>query len=166
MRCPQCRLPQVRLIDTGGIDLCAPCAIHEINIADQDNLATILPLMSEKRICAYCGEFGEEIEHVVPRWTGLPTWTVWACAECNRIALGRVFGCFAAKRDFIRKRLVQKYAKYVRMPEWTEDEIESMRGRMKCYIRGCAIMRQWVLQRIEFDVAVMELLESTFRRSA
>jgi hypothetical protein len=162
--CPSCRLPQIRLIEVGNIDLCAPCAIAEINLGDIDSLCTVLPFIHEHRICAYCGEYGTDIEHVVPRQSHLPTWTVRACSECNGLASGKVFPSFADKRHFIRKRIRRKYARRLQMPEWTADEIAVLGYRLAQYIQDSADSRDWIHQRLTFDINVQEIIEAKIAR--
>lgn len=160
LKCPACRIPQVRLIDVGNMDLCPPCAIAEINLGDKDALEHVLPFIVEHKICAYCGEYGTDREHVVPRCTHLPTWTVYACRECNGIAGGRLFASFGSKRAHIKKRLWRKYYKVLTMPEWTHDELAQLSYRLRQYVENGNDARAWVTQRINFDIAVQDIIEA------
>lgn len=58
-------------------------------------------------VCRYCeATASEEIDHVHPWSAGGSseiTNLVASCAVCNRLAGDRVFGEFAAKRDWIRR---------------------------------------------------------------
>lgn len=132
----------------------------EINLGDRDALENVLPFMAEHRICAYCGEYGTDVEHVIPRCTRLPTWTVFACRECNSIASGKLFPGFAAKRQHIRKRLRRKYAKVFAMPEWTDDELAALGPRMRQYVQDSADAREWLHQRLNFDISIQEIIEA------
>jgi 5-methylcytosine-specific restriction endonuclease McrA len=165
LKCSNCLLPQVRTYPIGGAELCARCAISEMILWDRDVLDTALELIVEKRICAYCGEYGEELEHVIAKCQGLPTWTVYACSECNQIAGGRLFVTFAEKREFIRRGLRRKYSKFLKMPEWTRDELDELADRLKRCVAACAGMRDLVLSRIQFDICIDELVEGSFRNS-
>jgi hypothetical protein len=159
LRCAACRRPQTRLLDVGSADLCVACAIDETNLGDKDALEHVLPFILEHRICAYCGEYGTDREHVIPQCTHLPTWTVFACRECNGMASGKLFNGFGAKRSWIRSRIRRKYANVLHMPEWTSDELAELGYRLRQYVGESSDAREWLMQRLNFDVAVVEIVE-------
>jgi hypothetical protein len=73
------------------------------------------------------GEYANEIEHVYPRSTKLPTYVVPACKECNLLASDALFSTFEEKSIYIRNKLRKRYKKILSTPEWTSDEIKELR---------------------------------------
>lgn len=150
-RCSQCGLPHSKIITRGDERLCPNCWVAEIVRHEETQIAEVLERMWDDGICAYCGEAAEHIEHVVPRCTGLPTYTVPACAECNLIAGGKPFTRFCDKQEFIKGKLEARYAKVLAMPEWDADELEELGYNMRCDVEAAMKLRGIVLQRLEWD---------------
>lgn len=123
----------------------------------------------EHQVCAYCGEYGSEAEHVVPKHLELDTWTILACSDCNNIAGGAPLFTFRDKRDHIRAGIRKRHGKLLRMPDWTDDEIDDLGPAMRRSVLAHARAREIVLQRLSFDietVAKLGDLLSTARRAA
>lgn len=160
-RCCACGIPQAMLFGLRSTDgsFCSSCAIGEMIVADRETLAEVVEFFRERYICAYCGERGDEVEHVIPRRTNLPTWTVIACHECNSLASGTLWATFAEKRDGIRARLRRKYRRLLQTPEWDDDELRTMGPTLRKRIRGSMVLRDVLLQRLAFDLEI----EGTFR---
>jgi len=117
----------------------------------QESLDEIRALWSaltpkEGQICAYCGGYATDEEHVTPRaWIeraqeladmGINIKVpeekiVMACRECNLIASARIFETFTEKKNYIRWKLSLKYKKYIDSPQWDDDELEELRGEMR-----------------------------------
>jgi hypothetical protein len=115
-------------------------------------MSEAIEFLRDKGLCAYCGEYGSEKEHVVPRCTGLPTYTLLACRECNQIASGQLFGSFDQKAAYIRGVLRGMYRKVLRKPEeWTRDEIEELGYGMRAKMNALMAARDVMLRRVSWD---------------
>lgn len=128
------------------------CVLFEQRQHEKHTLREILELLREKRLCAYCGEPSEHVEHVVPRRTGLPTYTVPACAECNLIAGGKLFHTFKDKQAYIRERLASKYERFLSMDEWTEDELRGLGYNLRKKIEGNMWRREVAHSRLSWSL--------------
>lgn len=95
--------------------------------------------------CSYCGVPANSIDHIPPRHmrmqlremelTALTVLEVPSCKECNSALGARPLLTVGHRRAFIKKWLAQRYAKYLRIPNWTEEELAGfgagLRGRVK-----------------------------------
>lgn len=155
--CDNCRMPHgvvFQLRDGGNV--CPPCAFAEMRTRDLSTLGDVIEISREKRVCAYCGDPAEHIEHVIPRRLHQPTYTVLSCAECNLLAGGFKATCFADKIDYIREKIRKRYKKYLRAPEWDDEELSEMGPQMARWLRACSQIRNWVLGRLSFDLMRLE----------
>lgn len=109
--------------------------------------------------CEYCGLPADTVDHVKPvAYTNAiehlakisNTKLVYCCRECNSIAGSRVFQSLAAKRAYIQQRLRQKYKKYLKMPNWSEDELSEMGSEMRRYIEQGQAMKGIVARRVRW----------------
>lgn len=46
------------------------------------------------------------------------------------------------------------------MPEWTHDELANLSYRLRQYVENGNDARAWVTQRINFDIAVQDIIEA------
>jgi NMD protein affecting ribosome stability and mRNA decay len=150
LRCAVCGLPTELPFVLQRVRMCVHCYIHEQIRLDRAWLAKAVVFCRENLICAYCGEASTDVEHVIARAHGLPTWTVVACRDCNTIAGPRLFFTFVEKREYIHSVLAQRHRKLLRMPEWTRDEIEEMGAALRVSVRVHAQAREIVTQRLRF----------------
>lgn len=89
--------------------------------------------------CTYCGDENDIIrEHVIPAsYFGRRTfdnhqqWIIPACQLCNSLAGSAVFFSIPEKANYIAKRYRGRYAKILRMPPWSPDEIKRMKYRLR-----------------------------------
>lgn len=153
--CDQCNAPMTRGQSIHGASVCTACYIHERNIQDQMTLGEVVEMCRERNVCVYCGEWAQDVEHVVPRDTGLPTWTVRACSECNGIAGATLFDGFVDKRNHIHDRLRKRHARLLALPEWDAEEIEEMGRGMQEYVRKSEFARRIVAGRVDFKVELL-----------
>lgn len=109
--------------------------------------------------CEYCGMPADTVDHFKPvHFTNMASQLtqveigklLYACRECNSIAGAEVFKTLAAKRKHIQTHLRKKYAKYLKMPHWSDDELEEMGSEMRRYILHCQTMKGLVLQRVRW----------------
>jgi hypothetical protein len=119
-----------------------------------------------RSICYYCGSIAGDIDHVVPKIVlkmlsdlgdeevrrrlinPNRILTVAACHECNVLLGASYFDTLAERKNHLKQKLKKRYARLLSMPEWTEDEIKQLRGRMRDHIRGEMARRALMRQRI------------------
>ncbi|MBK9497716.1 MAG: hypothetical protein IPO08_25040 [Xanthomonadales bacterium] len=111
--------------------------------------------------CTYCGMPADSIDHIPPRAyrefiraQGLearyPFIEVMSCRECNSALGARALWTVPVRKRRIAAYLKRKYAKYLRIPDWTPAEAEEMGGGMLgSYIREGLIVRDVTRDRIK-----------------
>ena len=73
----------VRMVEEGAAGIIHPGLIHKLYTKSDFRL---LVLQRDDYICRYCGNFGDTIDHVMPKSKGglsTPANCVCACADCN-----------------------------------------------------------------------------------
>ena len=86
------------------------------------------------------------VEHFESKRVDL--WLVPACHECNCL-LGRFPGLtVTARRSRIKATLRRRYAKILRLADWTEEEMAPMGRGMQDIIRNGMVLKLWVKRRI------------------
>ena len=150
--CQMCGFPHWTVSQTIS-GTCASCRYFESTRRDRKNIATAIKFLRAKGVCAYCGEGATDVEHVIPRVSSLPTYTVPSCSECNNIAGALLFPSFHSKLLYIQEKIRRRYRHVLRVPEWTTDEIEEMGQSMRTMILAFQRARKWVKRRVEWDIA-------------
>jgi len=166
--CDNCRMPHgvVFHLEQDGVNLCPTCAFAEIKAQDLASLGRAVEISRERNVCAYCGDPAEHVEHVIPRRLKQPTYTVRSCAECNLLAGGFAATCFAEKIEFIRDKIRKRYRKYMKAPEWDDEELAEMGPSMSRWLRACSTIRSWIFGRLTFDLLRLEDDEDEFTTTA
>lgn len=141
-RCSQCGLVHPSV--TKGSIVCVHCLYLDVVRYEKQQLADRIEWLRDRGICFYCGEFSSEREHVVPRRSGLPTYTVRACGECNSLAGGELFTSILDKLQYVKERRTKKYSAVLRMPEWTPDELKDLGYAIKVRVESSEQARQLV----------------------
>lgn len=96
--------------------------------------------------CAYCGLPSTDREHVIPKsFTQalsdmdevLPErlYLVPSCRECNSMSGSKVFENVTQKRRYIHQRIRERYQKLLRMPTWTDGDLEELSPDLARYVR-------------------------------
>jgi hypothetical protein len=110
--------------------------------------------------CVYCGQRANSRDHVQARshvaslldlvkFHGLTT--VPSCMECNALAGAKVFPTLGAKRRYIQRVLRKRYQKVLKMPDWTEQELEKIEcPSLKATIREGLRMKMLVRKRVSW----------------
>lgn len=153
--CQACGLNAVGLIYVDGARMCTHCAYDRQVETERRSLAGLINWCLLNHICVYCGEPSEHVEHVVPRHTGLPTFTVRSCKECNLMASGTLFSGILDKQEYIHGQIRRKYAKVLRTPEWTHDELATVKGRLRQSIEAFVEAGKWVRRRLGWDIRAL-----------
>lgn len=109
----------------------------------------IVNVKNLSRVCMYCGEPADNKEHVIPKsLSGENTPKVWSCLECNVLAGSNVFESIDEKTDYIHEKLAKRYAKYIEMPHWSDDEILQLKRNLRIGVQRAERIRQWILSRL------------------
>jgi hypothetical protein len=113
--------------------------------------------------CAYCGSPADSIDHIPPRSvrptllaSGLarryPFIEVDSCRECNSLLGARSLWTLKDRRQHIKQKLKSRYAKYLRIPNWSPTELAAMgqNSPMRKHIENGLLIRDFTLKRIQF----------------
>ena len=114
-------------------------------------------------LCYYCGVPSSTIDHTIPRTLlnrlsreeladlfAIKRLTVPACQECNSLIGASVHRTLAARKTYLKQRLEAKYGKFLRMPEWSEGEIDEMGPRMQDHLRWAMATKRVIEARMRF----------------
>ncbi len=121
----------------------------------------------EFKICYYCGQEANTIDHVIPRSLlkhlaaigdakitdsilGRRILKVPACKECNCLLSDSVQNTVQERKKYLKTKLKRRYQKILRIPEWREDELEEMGNNMRKYIEGALQQKMIIKQRLEW----------------
>lgn len=114
----------------------------------------------DAKYCEYCGDPRECWDHVVPvsfinslpenLLTSYDLIKVPACTECNMIASDHIFQNLPQKRGYIFSRLEAKYYTLLKMPNWTNSEVETLDGITKIDVKHFALLSKSLKKRIDF----------------
>lgn len=113
----------------------------------------------------YCGYEGDiEREHVIPaHWYSHRTydfnsqWIVDSCKQCNSFAGAFVSFSIPEKAAHILKRYKTKFRKILKVPLWTEEELNGVSPRLRLGIEESQLARVIVSRRIEHLKHVSEM---------
>lgn len=110
--------------------------------------------------CAYCGVESTQYDHVPPLHyvSRLSEEEIAAgdlrkypsCNECNSALTGQLFLTLNERRAHILEFLRAKYRKFLRMPQWDEDELGELDTDMADDIRRHEKYSRWIKSRIGY----------------
>lgn len=110
--------------------------------------------------CFYCGAPADTVDHQPPlsrvcdyEALGLANERyvkVLACRECNTLLMDSLQDTLIDRHDELKIRLRKKYDRYMRLPNWTEDQLDEMGTLMRKEIRRSMRLKGAVAERIEF----------------
>lgn len=119
-------------------------------------------------VCVYCGILADTVDHVVPRHLlsrageleldlskvmRMRVWTRPACHECNSMLSGRLFPTLAERRRAAHAGIRRKYRAYLRVPDWSEKELDEMGPKAQAEIVAAMAVRDWVRARLRWNGA-------------
>lgn len=129
-------------------------------------------------VCVYCGVFADSEDHVVPRHLleragelsvdlskvmRMQRWVVPACRECNTMIGGRLYPTLAERRAAAHAGIRRKYASYLRVPDWSDEELDEMGPTAQREIVAAMAVRDWVRKRLAWRGArKVEDISATF----
>jgi len=116
--------------------------------------------------CHYCGLASDTTDHVVPQ-SLLETLdilddmetkrilvsrnrilTVNACRECNSLLSNKYFNTLAQRKQYLKRRLKQRYQKYLALPEWTDTELGTLSSKLRTYVLQGLRAKELVTERL------------------
>jgi len=115
--------------------------------------------------CYYCGVPAEEKEHTVPfsyidelkrlEDMGVAVIVpkqilVYACRECNMLLGGNYYGTPKQRKAELKIKLAKKYRKLLTAPDWDDDEIEELDGRIREYVVIYEEAKKVTLKRLQY----------------
>lgn len=108
--------------------------------------------------CVYCGLPGDSVDHIPPRslrrqlldieLVAMKEMEVPACRECNAALGARPIITITERREYIKKYLRRRYASYIRIPNWTAEELSEFGNDLRGMICRNMAVRDCALQRI------------------
>lgn len=76
-----------------------------------------------------------------------------ACGECNFLAGTKVFASLGAKRRWLHLRLKRRYAKILKLPDWSKTELNDLSLRLQESIRAGLKLRDLTHKRIKWRIS-------------
>jgi len=126
--------------------------------------------------CYYCGLPATGIDHVIPQAllreflffqgegldypSDVKFYRVPSCKQCNSALGSRMFRTMADRRQAVKDYLQRKYAKLLRSPDWSEDEMAELGKTLRSHIRGRMALKTLVRQRIAWPRRLNSLNET------
>lgn len=111
--------------------------------------------------CFYCGIVANSIDHVPPqsareRLTELnlmdkyPYIEVPACRECNSALGARGIWLLPKRKEYIKRYLRRKYKKYLRMSDWSDEEIKELGFALQSHVLNGIMIKEQTKKRISW----------------
>ena len=109
--------------------------------------------------CYYCGCPAGTIDHIPPKSIRpfltdehldkkYPFIEVDACHECNNLLGVRTIWTPIKRKRFIKLALRLRYKKFLRQPEWPQEELNTLGVTLRSYVERMIIARKVLLQRL------------------
>lgn len=71
-----------------------------------------------------------------------------ACSECNGLLGSRTLWTTAKRKRFIKLALRMRYKRFLRQPDWSEEEMDVLGTTLRTYVKMRGIARKVLLQRL------------------
>lgn len=146
--CQACGLPHWSTKKSG---VCLACNYFDLVRIEKGSFGDAISFLQSSAMCAYCGDYATDVEHVVPRHTRLPTYTLPSCRECNGLAGGILFRSFRDKSAYIKSKILKRYGFVLKTPEWDREELREMGYAMRKQIEAYEAARKSIRRRIDWD---------------
>jgi hypothetical protein len=104
-------------------------------------------MLDEARYCIYCGDWYECIDHRVPiDWPGnrrsyAAGDVVPACRECSLLLSHFSKKTLSSRAEYLMGSYEKRAAKWLRVPPWSEQELQEMGYGMQKQIRRALMVR-------------------------
>ena len=120
--------------------------------------------------CFYCGDPADAHDHCPPisrvddyRALGLRNerfFLVVACKECNDMLGSTLQASLAARHDVLKHLLFARYAKRLKTPYWSAEELSELGPRMRREVKAAMRVAERIEQRLAYDRSYAEWLRS------
>ena len=110
--------------------------------------------------CYYCGCPATTIDHIPPQSVrpdlislGITKWDfieVEACHECNCALGARALWTLPKRKEFMKDWIRRRYAKYLAMPEWSENELKELGYNLESSVTSGQIIARLTRQRLKW----------------
>ena len=117
------------------------------------------------KICYYCGMPASTKDHVIPKailktfdiqfnseslhqYIKNRTLLVPSCRECNNLLGATIQESLTARKAYLKKKLKQRYKKVLKMPKWTEEELNQMGKNLRSSIIASMNEKELIKKRI------------------
>ncbi len=113
--------------------------------------------LENKYICTYCGATSECREHVIPvcylslsrNYDPRKSWIVPSCNSCNSLAGAFIAFSIPEKARYITTKFKNKYRKFLKQPEWTQEELDELDYKLKTMIWGSMVAKRVASERLK-----------------
>jgi hypothetical protein len=109
---------------------------------------------NEARYCVYCGDWFECRVHLVPiDWAGNHRSyavgdVVTVCHECSSLLSHCSKLTLSSRAEYLIRAYEKRAAKWLRVPPWSEQELQEMGYGMQSLIRGALILRSVYISKL------------------
>jgi hypothetical protein len=115
--------------------------------------------------CVYCGVPAQGEDHVIPQSymaamsdvmspldITLRAWghTVPCCQQCNSMLGASALHTVAQRKSLVKERLRHKYARELAVPEWTQEEINALNGRLREHVVAAQARKVLIMRRLRW----------------
>ena len=111
-------------------------------------------------MCHYCGMPADTIDHVPPRSArstiidlDVINWNfheVNCCRECNTLAGAEPPWTLSGRKAMIKKKLRNRYKKYLAMPDWEDSELNRTGNTLRSHINEGLILKEAIKKRLRW----------------
>lgn len=102
-------------------------------------------------LCLYCGLVATVEDHFPPYSYSHSGFLLPACRECNLLAGTAHPSLLPERMDYVKAKLKVRYAKYLEIPDWTEEELAKIDLDLRTEIRASLRLRRIVGYRIGWN---------------
>lgn len=117
----------------------------------------------EQYRCYYCGMNATQTDHVPPISHGGDFnlgFLIHSCSECNIILGDNRYETLNERSRTIKLYLQKKFKKTLKYPDWSDEEIEEMSGRLKEAIVNLERAKRIIKERINYSSSMHEIYKN------
>lgn len=112
-------------------------------------------LLDGPQTCIYCGLFAEEKDHIPPLYwirecSEADCVLVWACKECNHTLRNQLLYTIEERCKFLYKKYKRKYAKILKIPNWSNKELSDIDKSFQLYILDGLTKKRATQERLKY----------------
>jgi hypothetical protein len=111
--------------------------------------------------CYYCGQLATDIDHIPPQvarsklfdlgfMDRYPIHELPCCRECNSILGDRLPWTLNERRAYVKKRLRERYRKFLEIPDWTDSELAILRPTLQEFVICGLVQKERIEARLKW----------------